>query len=382
MQVNKPKKLLLAQLNSNGDCLYATVIAKQIKEIDYPGAHLTWAVNSKCLQSVLLNPYVDKIWEVPTKASLTSYDEWEVFVAEAEKRKMAGEFDEIFFTQIIGKTTLNFDGGIRSTTYLHYPHKITVSQQPIIRLSNAEVETVKEFAEKHKLDSFKNIVLIECGPDSFKSALNPTSAREIADKLTSKDASVAVILSSNKVIENTNKQILDASILSFRANAELTKYCTLFVGCSSGISWLATTDWAKPLPKVIVVNEANYYNSSMVYDHKYANLSTKEIIEVKEHENTTDELFNCLFMILNESFEKSKTTFHKEFRLTNYAFFKDIIFVNKHNGDHSALFPATSNIIRRNGFKWKPISLFLSNFIKLPKYYLKYKKAKNPLINK
>jgi len=72
-------KILLAQLNSNGDCLYATVIAKQIKEVDYPECHLTWAVNSYCRQSVLFNPYVDEIWEIATNKSITSEDEWNDF---------------------------------------------------------------------------------------------------------------------------------------------------------------------------------------------------------------------------------------------------------------------------------------------------------------
>jgi hypothetical protein len=382
MQDKKKEKILLAHLNSNGDCIYSTVIAKQIKEVDYPNAHLTWAVNSKCLQSVLLNPYVDEIWEVPTTALLTTYIEWKNFVTEAEHRKQLGEFDKIFYTQIIGETTLLFDGGIRSTTYLHYPHKITVNQQPIIRLSLDEVETVKQFAEKYKLSKFKNVLLMECGPDSFNSALNPITAKEIADKLTTNDPLLAVILSSNKKIENTNAQIIDASILSFRANAELTKYCTLFVGCSSGISWLTTTDWAKPLPKVILVNQNNYYNSSMTYDHKYARLPYDNIIEIIESKNSTVALFQCITTIINNSFLKAKLLFHKEFKLTNFKFFKEILFLNKHNGNHTALFSATYNIIKRNGFRWKPISMSIKMFFKLPIYYFKYKKRTDPIINK
>lgn len=376
MQDKKIKKILLAHLNSNGDCLYSTVIAKQIKEVDYPNAHLTWAVNSKCVQTVILNPNVDAIWEIPTKETLTSKEEWDAFVIDVEIRKVLGEFDIVFYTQIIGENCLNFDGGIRSSTYLNYPHKITVSQQPIIILSAVEVETVKFFADKHKLQNFKNVILIECGPESFKSALNPTSAKEIADKLTKEDASLAIILSSNKKIENTNTQIIDASTLSFRANAELTKYCSLFVGCSSGISWLCTSNWAKPLQKVIVVNDKNYYNSSIVYDHKYAKLPTDNIIELKEKENTVSELLNCLSAILYNSFVNSKKQFHKEFKLLNFKFFDEIMLVNKRNGNHNAFFKVVSNIIKRNGWRRKPILVFLSYFFNLPRYYFKYKKKK------
>jgi hypothetical protein len=372
---DKKSRILLAQLNSNGDCLYATVIARQIKEVDYPNAHLTWAVNTKCLQSVLLNPYVDEVWEIPTLASLTTLAEWDAFVEAAENRKKAGEFDKIFYTQIIGKTTLDFDGGIRSTIYLQYPHKITVNQQPIIKLSQEEVFSVKLFADKNQLQNFKHIILIECGPDSFKSSLNPESAKYIADQLTNNDPSIAVILSSNKKIESTTTQIIDGSILSFRANAELTKYCTLFVGCSSGISWLTTTNWAKPLQKIIVVNDTNYYNSSMIYDHQYAKLDTTNIIELKEKEDTSATLLNCITDTIQNSFETAKEKYHSPFKLINFEFFKQLLVVNKHTGNHKALFSATYNIIKRNGLKSKPILLFLKNFILLPKYFFKYKKS-------
>jgi ADP-heptose:LPS heptosyltransferase len=374
MQDKKIKKILLAHLNSNGDCLYSTVIAKQIKEVDYPNAHLTWAVNSKCAQTILFNPNVDEIWEIPTKATLTTQEEWNAFVEIAEKRKALGEFDIIFYTQIFGANFLNFDGGIRSSTYHNYPHKITVSQQPIINLSIDEVETVKSFANKHNLQNFKNVILIECGPESFASALNPTSAREIAYKLTKEDTSLAIILSSTKKIENTNAQIIDASTLSFRANAELTKYCTLFVGCSSGISWLCTTNWAKPLQKVIIVNHNNYYNNSMVDDHIHANLPIDCIIELKENANTVPELLKCLSVILYNSFEKSKDIFHTNFKLTNFKFLDDILYLNKHKGNHQALFKIVGNIIRRNGWRKRIIIGFLGYFFSLPKYYFKYKK--------
>src|SRR3989339_2074731 len=63
------KKILLAQLGSNGDCLLTTPIAKQIKEIDYPDCHLTWLVGCEYKQVLLNNPYIDEIIEVPNLSS-------------------------------------------------------------------------------------------------------------------------------------------------------------------------------------------------------------------------------------------------------------------------------------------------------------------------
>ena len=62
--MSAPKKILLLQLMSNGDCLYATAIARQIKE-DNPGCQLTWAIASFCKTIIDGNPYVDAVWEIP-----------------------------------------------------------------------------------------------------------------------------------------------------------------------------------------------------------------------------------------------------------------------------------------------------------------------------
>jgi ADP-heptose:LPS heptosyltransferase len=81
------QKVLMVLFNSNGDSLYGTVIAKQIKEVDYPGCHLTWAINTNCKQSIVNNPFVDKIWEVKTKKVLTDIHEWNDFKNKLEQSK-------------------------------------------------------------------------------------------------------------------------------------------------------------------------------------------------------------------------------------------------------------------------------------------------------
>ena len=57
---NKIKKILLVQLFSNGDCLYATAVARQIKS-DNPNCELTWAIANFCKDIINLNPFVDKV---------------------------------------------------------------------------------------------------------------------------------------------------------------------------------------------------------------------------------------------------------------------------------------------------------------------------------
>ena len=58
------KRFLIGQLGSFGDCLFATTVARQIKN-DYPDCHLTWAVGSIYRSILDGNPYIDDIWEFP-----------------------------------------------------------------------------------------------------------------------------------------------------------------------------------------------------------------------------------------------------------------------------------------------------------------------------
>ncbi|HEX8638619.1 MAG TPA: hypothetical protein VF692_11190 [Pyrinomonadaceae bacterium] len=311
---------MLGHLNSMGDCLFATVIARQIKEVDFPDCHLTWAINSKCKQVVELNPHIDEIWEISTEKAMSSVEEWNDFVSQAEKRKERGDFDEIFYTQIAGDNWTNYDGGIRSSTYNNYPRAISVPHQPIIRLSEREIENVARFAEKHRLAAFRQVILIECGPDSFDAALDLQSAYDFAQTITNENKDVAVVLSSNKRIASTEPNIIDASELSFRENAELIKYCDLFIGCASGISWLATTDWAKKINTVLVINQQHFVFPSMIYDHEYLNLLTDHIIEIKSDADSIVKLKNCFDAISNGEFSEARKTFNEKIEPGNFLF--------------------------------------------------------------
>ncbi len=365
------QKILLAHLNSNGDCLYATVIARQIKELDYPGCHLTWAVNSRCKQTILLNPFVDEIWEVPTEKSLTSKKEWNAFVKLAEAKKQAGEFDKIFYTQIIGKNVMNLNGDIRNSIYKNYPHPITISQQPIIALSPAETAEVKSFAQQNNLEAYKHVVLFECGPDSFKSALNPASSQVIAEKFIATNPDVLFILSSNKKIESTSVQVIDGSSISFRGNAELTKYCSFFIGCSSGISWLGITSWAKPLKKILVINDKTILNSSMLEDHKTAGLPTGDIIEMMDSDFSQEKLINCLQMSLEGQFEEAKKIYHQPYKKTNFKFLYMVAKSSFEEWNFRLPVKRYKEAVHKYGFSFNALYNIIKAYVKLPFYIIK-----------
>lgn len=360
------KKILLALLNSNGDCLYGTVVARQIKEVDFPGCHLTWAINSKCKQTILHNPFVDEIWEIPTEKSMTTTKEWRQFVKQAKQRKSNGDFDEIFYIQIIDNNVIHLNGEVRQSIYKNYPNKITVNQQPILSLAENEISNVEKFAVKHQLKKFKHVVLVECGPDSFKSALNPESAYALAEEITAAHKEIIFILSSNKQIKQPTDQIVDGSVLSFRENAALTHYCTLFIGCSSGISWLCTSSAAKLLPKIIIINTKMMLNTSMYDDHQKAGLATDQILEIHESKHAFSTLKNCLFMSLDSKFNLAKEKYHQPFVRTN---FKYLYHVSRSSfNQRNLIFPihALFNAIKIDGFHFNAVYQIIKAYFKLP----------------
>ena len=87
----KRMRILLGQLASNGDCLYATTVARQIKH-DYPGCHLTWAIGSMYRHILDNNPDVDEIWEIPLSNISDMFDTWQRFEAQALERKKNRRF--------------------------------------------------------------------------------------------------------------------------------------------------------------------------------------------------------------------------------------------------------------------------------------------------
>ena len=279
MNIALRKKILLGQLGRRGDCLYATTVARQIKH-DYPDCSLTWAISSLYRSVIDLNPFVDNVWEVQQRENMSVGEVWEKFEYEAWKRKAAGKYDEVFLTQVHPGNYQNFDGMTRSSLFRGYPHQITVPVNPVIRLSENEVSDVGRFMASHQITDSDKVILFEAASTSGQSFVTPEFAVQTAETALRENPKIKIIISSDKRINNVHPHIIDGSALTFRQNAEATKYCTLLVGCSSGISWLATSDWAKPLPQIQLLTGRTRMFASMFHDAKYFNLPTNNFIEL------------------------------------------------------------------------------------------------------
>lgn len=300
-------KILLVQIGSMGDCLFVTTIAKQIKEIDFPGCQLSWLIGDKYKQVIYNNIYIDEILEVPIKSI---YDRSKVNKFISTILKNGRIFDKIIITDAVSKNLKYFFGPTRSCFFRSYGGEITVSKEPIIFLTSEETSNVAAFARKHDLLNENNYtILFEYSPQSGQSNMNIEKALNISNAIIKNNINVKFILTSNNKIKNENDNIIDGSVLSWRENAEITKYCKLLVGCSSGITWLNTSNWSAKIPMIQIIKKSQMYakgvySSSVALDFSYFGLSTNNLIELYDAED--DVIIDCISLVVNESFQKAK----------------------------------------------------------------------------
>lgn len=307
----KPLRILIGHLTSNGDILYSSVIARQIKEIDHPDSHLTWAVSNRCAKTLHLNPYIDELWEVPINDANDITTTWDKFCKEADQKKKEGFFDIIYFIQLIGDNLQHYNKTIRLSVLEGYPKRITVPLEPVVRLTASEIESVHLFSLEKKLAGYKKVVLFECSPLSGQSLVTPKFALDVLEIVNTQVSDFCFILSSNIAIDSNSDNIIDASKLSFRDNAELSKYCDLLVGCSSGITWLLTADWSKPLPTIQLLNKKAVWFNSVVKDYEIREKDASHVLEMYEFNAGTAAA--CIIKALTENFEDTRKKYHQQY---------------------------------------------------------------------
>jgi hypothetical protein len=305
---------LLGQLGANGDCVYATTVARQIKADD-PDCHLTWAIGSSCRQVIEHNPHVDDVWEVEYGQRTLMFSVWTAFEQEARRRQGRGDFDEVHFTQINPANFKNFDGTVRSSIFRGYPRPITVPIAPVIRLSQDEIARVTRFANDHGLMSTSGpVVLIESAPQSGQSPMTKEWAYSLALTIVNAMPNVRVITTSPMTGLKNESHLIDASGLRFRDVAELSRYCSLFIGCSSGLTWLLTSDAATSIPMIqILASKVGDYGA-VVHDLEYWGLPSKHVIEL--HDCSVEYAAQCALDVLMEGIAPVRDRYHEDLPLS------------------------------------------------------------------
>jgi|GEM_PF-440565 Predicted O-linked N-acetylglucosamine transferase, SPINDLY family len=320
-QNNSGQRILLGQLGSNGDCLHATTLARQIKH-DYPNCHLTWAISSMCRSMIEGNPFVDEIWEFPARNWSEIVAAWYDMEKEVQVRLSRGEFDEVFLTQVSPNNYQNYDGTTKGSLFRGYPKPITVPIQNILRLRSDEIEIVRNFAEHHNLLKRSHVILFEYTSSSSQSFVKPEYALSVAQGLVSRLPDCTIILSSHIKITTGDTRIIDGSVLTLRENAELTKYCSLLIGCSSGVTQIALTDWAKPLPMIQLLLASTSVYASIAHDLEYSQQSSEQVLEMTDC--SIEQVVECAYTALIQGFSTARSQFNQQIPL-HFDFYLTLI---------------------------------------------------------
>jgi ADP-heptose:LPS heptosyltransferase len=299
------QKILLVQLYSNGDCLYATTIARQIKK-DFPGCHLSWAIASFCKTIIDNNPYVDEILTVDTVAK-NDVAAFRRFKKKVYRQQKEGVYDEVFIVHNTDTNHAYYDGSIRSSILKAYPKPITVPVQPVLNLYPQEIENAHKFAQDTGLENYKDIALFEYAPQSGQSNITLALAIKVAEGIIAK-GDTAVILSSANKVNHPNKGIIDGSGLTLRETAALSHYCTFLLGSSSGITWITTSEAGKQLPMVQLLNAQTRWVNPISRDFERFHIPNDKIIELLDFDEA--QIIECVTMAL-ENFEKAKERFNQ-----------------------------------------------------------------------
>ena len=307
-------RILLGHLASNGDCLYATAIAQQIKK-DFPGCHLTWAISTLCRPILVNNPDVDEVWEVPMADWSAMRSAWTLFEREAYHLADAGQFDHVFLTQIYPGRLANYDGTVRPSIFRNFGRALTVPVDAIIRLDSEESAAVDAWFAGTAASDASQVVLFECSSKSGQSFLTVQSALALAEAITQMRRRTVVIISTHEPFATDNPRIVNGCALSIRQVARLTQHVDLFVGCGSGLTVAATSEAAKPaLPKIQILRRATSVYASFRHDFAYFGKPTAQFMELTSEDPA--HLEQALTAAVCDGFAAAKARFDDPVPLT------------------------------------------------------------------
>jgi hypothetical protein len=273
-------RILLGHLGKSGDCLYATILARQLRA-DHPDAHITWAISSQCAGLIANNPHINAVWQIEMHGRRADHvGMWMMFEREALQRYRRREFDHVLLSQIWPNNLQNYDGTVRPSVLRAYGRPITVPIENVIDLTTAEIECVEQYATAYGLHGFGHRILFECSAMSDQSFVNPDFAQAIAQHLYEMLPDVTVIFNSHLPMQLQDHRSRYSGSLSLRELARLTKHCTLFVGCGSGGSVAASSTAAQPLPMIQLLSASSSMQASFRHDFEYFGIKDRSVLEL------------------------------------------------------------------------------------------------------
>lgn len=310
-------KAALVQLDANGDCLYATTIARQIKK-DYPGCHLTWWISSRCRGLLAGNPDVDEVvaLDLADWANTSRDLAWALARTEIVRRQAGPDpYDRVWMPQVYPDNFRHFDGTVRPSQFRGYDRPITVPVDPVIVLTDDEKANVGRYVAEHRLAEKERVVLFECSSNSTQSHVTPEFAKEVA-ALTAQDGLNATFLLSTMMPlgENLPPNAISAGGLTMRENLALLDHCSHFIGCGSGLTVVATCDQAKKVPNLQILDRKTSVLASFFHDFKHWNKPADRFIEMPDA--STARTVECLRRSFTAGHEEAVREFHRPCAVT------------------------------------------------------------------
>lgn len=372
------KKILLIHLVSNGDCLYVTAIARQIKK-DFPGCHLTWIISNLCSQVLVNNDDVDQVEILEVKnVKEALFSAWDALHENQKFLEISRQYDHIFETQFFPSNVHHYDGTIRSTLLRSYPNYKNMLVTPHLRLTGSEIANADHFAGTHHLRNYNKVVMFECTPGSGQSFINPGLALEISKKLAGLFPDMFIVLSTHLQLETNHDRIAVANTITFRENAQLALHCNLLIGASSGITWLLTSDWIKkPIPSIQLLSVGKGISfASVKYDFDYWGLDHSHIVEIFTPDAAR--VIDCVKLYYEEGMPACIKKYNEQVK-PNPFFIKDYFNIVAKRKRISLLLGLFSNFAERNGLSFKLmlafVYIFLQGLARIP-YFLLFKNKK------
>jgi len=341
------RRVLLGQLGAAGDCVYATTVARQIKADD-PDCHLVWAIGSMFRHVIAHDPHVDEVWEVPLASRAEMAATWAAFAREAYARKARGELDDVFLTQIDPGNYQNFDGTVRASIFRGFPRPITVPVTPVIRLDDDEIARVRDFARTHRLQEGGPAVIFECAHGSGQSFVTPEWALGVARAVVRQMPTAKIVLSSRAGQSPEETAIIDGSGLKFREYAALTHHASMLVGCSSGLTWVCTSDAARTLPTLQVLTRRVGMCGAVVHDLEHWGLPSDHVIEMRD--KPAEQVAACVVDMLSNGVAHARAAHHERLDLT-FDYYYTVMLPLLRQGKVATVMQSMRNVIARYGLR-------------------------------
>ena len=294
------ERILLGQLGAKGDSLYATILARQLRQ-DHPDAEITWAIFDQNADLLENNPHIDAVWKVPLGDRSQTAAMWDVFEREAMQRLIRKEFDRFIFSQINPNNFQNYDGTIRPSMLRAYGAPITVPIENVIYLTEDEIGRVESFVQSEGLKEFEHRILFECTAQSGQSFVNIDLAQDIAARLYEKLPNACVIFTTHLPMKLRDKRSRYAGTLSLRETAHLTKHSTLFVGSGSGGTVAASSTASQALPMIQLLKKSTSVYASFAHDFEYFEIKDRTILEMT-NENP-DSIAECFAAVCRQGID-------------------------------------------------------------------------------